>query len=249
MASTPLSARQENFNVFDKDALTHGGYLYTASKRLSCRMATQRSTEAILAADCFRGRSIIDLGCGDGFYSIRWWDQGKPKALVGIDPAAQAIAVANTNKQTRPITFETGDAHHLKYADDSFDVALIQSILHHDDDPRDIIREAFRVAPVILIHEPNGNNPGLKLIEKLSGYHREHNEKSYSSHQLAKWVRECGGKVTYKKFAGFVPMFSPDWLARTMKLLEPIIERLPFIKSWACSVTVLAAHRQAPGRG
>src|SRR5260370_29080502 len=75
----PVIADRKNVDVFDRDALAHGGYLYTNSDRLSCRLATQRSTDAILAADCFRGRSVIDLGCGDGFYSFRWWDLGHPK--------------------------------------------------------------------------------------------------------------------------------------------------------------------------
>jgi SAM-dependent methyltransferase len=237
-------ADRKNVDVFDRDALSHGGYLYTNSDRLSCRLATQRSTDAILAADCFRGRSVIDLGCGDGFYSLRWWDLGHPKALVGIDPASQAIEIANKNKNHRPIEFLVGDAHQLQFPNDSFDVALIQSILHHDDDPLDIIREAFRVAPVILVHEPNGNNPGLKLIEKISRYHREHNEKSYSSRQLVRWINECGGRVTYQKFAGFVPMFSPDWLARMTKAVEPAVESIPLVNLWGCAVSVTVANRQ-----
>jgi ubiquinone/menaquinone biosynthesis C-methylase UbiE len=81
--------------------------------------------------------------------------------LVGVDAAGHAIEVANTNKENRPAEFLVGDAHQMPFSDNSFDVALVQSILHHDDNPKDVIREAFRVAPEIVIHEPNGNNLGL----------------------------------------------------------------------------------------
>jgi hypothetical protein len=106
-----------------------------------------------------------------------------------------------------------------------------------------MIREAFRLAPEVLIHEPNGNNFGLKIIEKTSRYHREHHEKSYSSRRLRRWVEEAGGEVVSQRFAGFVPMFCPDWLARLMKGAEPLLERLPLLNALGCAVYVLVARR------
>jgi len=243
-----MSAPERNYQPFDKDAASRGGYLYTATDRLSCRLATGRSLDVILSANQFSGRSIIDLGCGDGFYTIRYWDRARPRTVTAIDAAASAIEVANRNKQDRPINFQVGDIHALPFPDDSFDLALLQSILHHDDRPDHAIREAFRVAPVILIHEPNGNNPGLKVIEKTSRYHIEHGEKSYSSRRILRWVREAGGVVTWRKFAGFVPMFSPDWLARTMKAIEPVLEGTPGLRALGCALFVLVARRASPAR-
>jgi SAM-dependent methyltransferase len=229
--------------VFDRDAAQHSGYLYTATSRLSSRMATQRSTEAILGCDRFAGRAVLDVGCGDGFYSNRFWDVAHPKSWVGVDPAANAIEVANANKQERPIRFEVGDAHHLAYPSDSFELVLVQSILHHDDNPQQTLREAFRVAPEVLIHEPNGNNFGLKLIQLASRYHREHGEKSYTTRRMRHWIEAAGGKVVELRFAGFVPMFSPDRLAQTMKAMEPLLERAPGFRALACSVYVMVAVR------
>ncbi|MHB8646648.1 MAG: class I SAM-dependent methyltransferase [Thermomicrobiales bacterium] len=243
MTDFTTNERVVNFEAFNRDAARHGAYLYTENARLSCRLATQRTTDIILGADRFTGRSILDIGCGDGYYTLQFWDRGHPQAIVGIDPAEHAIAVANANKGDRPIRFEIGDAHALPYANDSFDVSLIQSVLHHDDDPKEIIREAFRVAPEILIHEPNGNNLGLKVIEKISPYHREHHEKSYWPRLLNRWTEECGGRITAKRFAGFVPMFCPDWLARGAKAAEPIVERLPVVRDYGCAVYLFVAHR------
>jgi ubiquinone/menaquinone biosynthesis C-methylase UbiE len=181
------------------------------------------------------------MGCGDGFYTIYFWDYGQPRAMIGVDAAYGAIQVANSNKQGRPIGFIVGDVHRLPYPDNSFDLVLVQSILHHDDNPLGIISEAFRLAPEILIHEPNGNNFGLKIIEKTSRYHREHHEKSYTSRQLIRWVEQAGGRVVYKQFAGFVPMFCPDLLARLMKVVEPVVERLPLLNAAGSAICVLIA--------
>ena len=42
--------------------------------------------------------------------------------------------------------------------------------------------------------------------------------------------------------AGFVAMFSPDWLARAMKAIEPMIESLPLVNVIGCAVVVLVAY-------
>ncbi len=240
-----VSTHEQSSRPFDKDASAHGGYLYTATDRLSCKLATGRSLDVILSTGEFSGRSIIDLGCGDGFYTVRYWDRAKPRAVVAVDAAASAIQVANRQKGDRPIEFQIADVHNVPFADHSFDLALLQSVLHHDDNPLDAIREAFRVAPRILIHEPNGNNFGLKIIERTSRYHIEHGEKSYSSRQLVRWVEQAGGKVVWRQFAGFVPMFSPDWLARVMKAVEPTLERTPVLRALGCALFVLVAVRRA----
>ncbi|MDQ3699161.1 MAG: class I SAM-dependent methyltransferase [Gemmatimonadota bacterium] len=239
-----MSKPNANVDVFNRDVEANAGYLYTTNSRLSSRLATDRSTDAILEVAAFRDRSVLDLGCGDGFYTLRFFDRGKPRALVGADAATQAVMTASSRANGRPVRFVVADAHRMPFPDDSFDVVLVQSILHHDDDPAAMIREAFRLAPTIVVHEPNGNNPGLKIIEKVSSYHREHNEKSYSSRQLARWIRNAGGLVSRRRYAGFVPMFSPDPVAKTMKVLEPIVERLPFVNALGCAVCILVATRR-----
>lgn len=191
----------------------------------------------------------MDIGCGDGFFSIRFWNKGKPRAIVGVDASLAAIEVAKGNKKEMPIEFVVGDVHRLPWPDNTFDLALIQSILHHDDNPVDIIREAFRLAPEILIREPNGNNIGLKVIEKLSPYHRQHQEKSYTSLRLKRWIRQQKGEVLYQKFSGFVLMFCPDWLAKLMKSLEPATERIPLLNALCSAEVILVARRSISNQG
>jgi SAM-dependent methyltransferase len=238
-----MTSGNPNIDVFNRDVDIHAGYAYTSSPRLSSRWAVERSRRSVLATNCFAGRTVIDLGCGDGFYTIRYWDGGQIREMTGIDGAEKAISVADANKGDRPIRFMVGDMHHVPLPDNSFDVALLQSVLHHDDNPLGAIREAFRLAPLVVIHEPNGNNVGLKIIEKLSRYHRQHNEKSYASTRLRRWVREEGGTVLSENFAGFVPMFSPDWLAYIMRRLEPAVERVQPLNRLGCAVYVVVASR------
>src|SRR6478735_941762 len=92
-----------NVDPFNRDAESNDGYLYTTNTSLSSKMATARSTATILGMGRFAGRSVLDMGCGDGFYTFRFWDYGKPRAMVGVDAAEKAVEIANRKKGIRPI--------------------------------------------------------------------------------------------------------------------------------------------------
>ncbi|MFZ2639853.1 MAG: class I SAM-dependent methyltransferase [Verrucomicrobiia bacterium] len=234
---------ERNVSVFNQDAAENRGYGYTTGQQLSSRMATARSADVILEQARFEGRRVLDMGCGDGHFTLQFWDRGRPLEMTAVDAAPESIKLAASRREGRAIRFAVGDVHRLPFADNSFDIALMQSVLHHDDTPEDIVREAFRLASEVIIHEPNGNNPALKIIERVSRYHREHNERSYSTRQLQRWILACGARVVCTRFAGFVPMFSPDWIARLMKRVEPAVESLPLANSLCCAVVVLVGRK------
>jgi SAM-dependent methyltransferase len=232
---------------FDRDVARTGGYRYTTGAPLSSRLANRRITEAVLALANWRDRSVIDIGCGDGTYTVELVQLGGAASAHGVDPAAEAVAVAKARTAEQDgLSFEAGDAYALAHPDGSFDLAYLRGVLHHLDRPRDVLREALRVAGSVVVVEPNGLNLGLKLLERVSPYHREHGERSYAPRRLDGWVAALGGEVTQRSFIGFVPMFSPDRYARAAKRLEPTIERLPLVRQAACAQYVFSAARARP---
>jgi SAM-dependent methyltransferase len=236
-------AMEPNINQFNRDVAQNEGYLYSTNARLSSEMANTRLTDATLAAISFEGKRVIDIGCGDGTYSIEVFRRGRPAMMHSIDPAEQAIEIARKKTDDGSMTFASHDAYALPYGDDSFDIAHIRGVLHHMDRPVDALREAFRVARNVVVIEPNGYNPGLKLLERVSPYHRAHDEKSYPPHGLDRWVRSLGAEVTGRQWVGLVPMFCPDVLARVAKSIEPIVERLPIISKILCAQYVFVGTR------
>src|SRR5258708_20024948 len=89
------------------------------------------------------GRSVTDIGCGDGTFTMRYWDRGKPRMMSALDPAVKAVAAGRAKSEGRPILFVAADGHYLPYADDAFDVAILQPILHPPTHPPPTIRDAF----------------------------------------------------------------------------------------------------------
>lgn len=235
---------EPNINVFSHDARENSGYLYTTNAPLSARLANARITDVTLEVCNFAGKRILDLGCGDGTYSMELFERGKPTFLIGCDPADGAIVAARQKVLGQPVTFDVSDAYRLPYSADNFDIAHLRGVLHHMERPFAALQEALRVAPQIIIIEPNGYNPVLKLIERFSAYHRAHEEKSYPAHKLDEWICRAGGEVIERRWVGLVPFFSPDWFARFLKVLEPVVERIPLLRAVACGVYVCVARRR-----
>jgi hypothetical protein len=110
--------------------------------------------------------------------------------------------------------------------------------------PHLAVREAARVARTVVVLEPNGWNPALKAIEKISAYHRAHGERSFFSHTIDGWMRDAGLKISYRSFSGLVPYFCPDGLARLLNTVEHVVEAIPVIRRIMCGAYVVVGQRQ-----
>jgi ubiquinone/menaquinone biosynthesis C-methylase UbiE len=86
---------------------------------------------------------ILDLGCGPG--SMTMLLKKKYFHVIPLD-----IKDLSFSSSVIPIIY---DGRNIPFPDDSFDTALILTVLHHDLDPERIIQEARRVARKIIIIE------------------------------------------------------------------------------------------------
>jgi len=242
----PLVQMASGPQPFDADVAERSGYQYTTDAKLSSHLANARISEAVLNVTDFSNKSVIDIGCGDGTYTHEFADRGDAARVVGVDPSREAIEVAQAASGSSSLSFECGSADTLAYEANDFDIAHLRGVLHHADKPREAIAEALRVAPMAIIVEPNGYNPGVKLLERASSYHREHGERSFSARQLDRWARESGGEVTARRWIGQVPFFCPDWFARLAKRIEPVAEALPLVRLGMCAQYLFVAQRRRP---
>ena len=234
---------ETSVTAFNKDVLKNKGYLYTTNDSLSSKLANRRLTDLVLECVSLKGRRVLDVGCGDGTYTFELFDRAEPKIMTGVDAAEKAIELATQKKGARNVEFITCSADKLPFAADSYDTAHLRGLLHHLDNPLEVLREALRVAPEIIIIEPNGYNPVLKLIEKFSKYHIKHQEKSYAPSTLQDWIKSLGAKIIIRRYAGLVPFFCPDSLAKALKTVEPLVESTPLVRSLSCAVQIIVAKR------
>jgi SAM-dependent methyltransferase len=225
---------------FDRDVEANGGYRYTTNAGLSSRIANERQTEATLALVELGGRSVIDVGCGDGTYTAELAARAAPRRILGIDPAATAIAAA-TNRYPQ-LRFEIGDEYWLESTDERFDVAIVRGVLHHATDPQRLVQAIARVARQVLVIEANGLNPVLKVIERLSRYHRDHDERSFSAARIDGWLRSASLTIERRLYVGLVPLFVPAPAARILKTIEPVMEQTPGVRRIALGTYCVRAN-------
>ncbi len=95
----------------------------------------------------------------------------------------------------------------------------------------------------MILLEPNGNNPVLKILENLSRYHIEHEERSFSPARIRLWLREAGFNVRSSQVVNVVPMFCPDSMARVLNTLAPIVEGIPGLRNVVCGQSLIVSHR------
>ena len=175
-------------------------YVYTINELLSSRCANNRITEATLQLVGIQDKRLIDIGCGDRAFTVKLFDRSPPTSITAIDPSEDAIGVAAEKKGGRAIEFSTKSVYQLPWADNSFDVAYLHGVLHHLERQIDALKEAFRLAPLVVSIEPNGYNQVLKVLERVSRYDREHEEKSYPPSRLDYWVTRLGGAITSRQW-------------------------------------------------
>lgn len=238
---------ERNIAVFNADAGRHGGYVYTASDRWSSRHATRRQADQLirmLTENFPRSIRIADIGCGDGTFTIDIANRFRPSAIRGIDPAAKAIETARARIPAGlfgSVSFEVGDIYDIESKAEV--VAVTRGVLHHLDRPQAAIAALGRQFTSVIALEPNGYNPAMKIIEKTSAYHRQHDEKSYLPRTLNRWFKREGFSIMAQKYFCLVPYFCPTQLARILGMAEPCFESLPVIRQICCGTNLVLYGR------
>ncbi len=112
--------------IFDR---IHGKYVHNRRVR---RLAQLLSPWLPIA-----GR-VLDVGCGDGLLASLLQRTGGEKSLTieGID------VLVRSNAHIKVSAF---DGRQIPFEDGSFDAVLFVDVLHHADDPHQLLREARRV--------------------------------------------------------------------------------------------------------
>jgi ubiquinone/menaquinone biosynthesis C-methylase UbiE len=87
------------------------------------------------------GLSLVDLGCGTGYYMAEMRARGF--SVTGVDASEEMLAKARQNNPGADLRSGTLDA--LPFPDGSFDVLLCVEVLRYIPDPRNAIREMARV--------------------------------------------------------------------------------------------------------
>src|SRR4051795_6473060 len=108
-----------------------------------------------------RGRTVVDVGCGDGALVRRLITAGAN--AIGVDvEIGRALAVDPSGRYLK------GGAESIPLPDASVDVAVLMRSLHHVPDPRDAFPELRRVVRgEVYIAEPLATGEYFELMRPV----------------------------------------------------------------------------------
>lgn len=160
------------------------------------------------------GQTLLDVGCGTGYFSQRFLNLGLD--VTGLDSDSAMIEVAKSkNSQVKYIE---GDALVLPFADNSFDYCSAITSLCFVSDPKKAISEMLRVSRYGVM---------LGLLNRHSLlYFKKQNSSGYKGArwdtiaEVKQWSKslDCEVKIT-NSYAVWIP--SGGILARTLEQIIP----------------------------
>ena len=95
--------------------------------------------------DEWKGKDVLDVGCGAGVEVVRFARAGA--RVTGVDIAESAIALARQNVQQQGLSarLEVADGEHLPFADASFDLVFAHGVVQYTGDDQAMVAEVHRV--------------------------------------------------------------------------------------------------------
>lgn len=100
------------------------------------------------------GDRILDIGSGNCTVARGLKDSGYKVTLLDVIDKSMY-------SDFRPMIYDGED---IPFPDNSFDVALLITVLHHTKEPIEILKEAARVAPRIIVMEDLYEGPFQKYL-------------------------------------------------------------------------------------
>lgn len=234
---------KKNIEQFNIDVKEKGGYLYN-NESLANQITVKRVIDTITSFYDFNNKRILEIGCGDGRFTVKLHNF-IGGYILATEPSEEAIKSAKILKNSLiidNIDFVVKNIYDFDI-NEKFDLVFFNGVLHHLPDPNKAIEIASKFADEMIIVEPNGYSPALKVIEKVSKYHREHEEQSFFLFTINKWLSNAGMKIKKYKFIDIIPVFSPDLLTKILKPFVPICENIPIFKRLLCARLVIYAKK------
>jgi SAM-dependent methyltransferase len=95
--------------------------------------------------DGYRGRSVLDVGCGAGVDLARFAKGGAVVTGVDVAPSAIALARANFEQQGLRGDFHVASGEQLPFSDDSFDFVYAHGVVQYTASPQQLVNDVRRV--------------------------------------------------------------------------------------------------------
>lgn len=196
-----------------------------------------------------RGKKVLEYGCGLGSHAFQLAQQSA-KQVFGVDISTKGLQLAHERASSEGqsnIHFAAGDCEQLPYANQSFDLVIGTSILHHLDLNRSLseIGRVLKTDGMAAFIEPLDYNPFIALFRVLTPSQRTPDEHPFRLKDI-RLLRQKFGRVQIKYFhlttLLLIPLTRFPLTAGLVRLFSSIDQALfaifPFLRPLAWQVVM-----------
>ena len=190
------------------------------------------------------GMSVLELGCGSGYFSRELAHSGAN--IVAVDVSPELLAIARADPSMRNVRYEIQNACAMSYSDAQFDSVVGSSVLHHLQ-INDALCEIYRVLKVggtIYFTEPNMLNPQIAIQKNVPSIKRRlgdsPDETAFFRWRLRRLLKETGFHGVQIDPFDFLHPKTPLFLVARINALGQFLEKMPLLSEFAGSLYIRA---------
>jgi SAM-dependent methyltransferase len=193
------------------------------------------------------GSAVLDVCCGTGRLASALMERGY--RVAGLDASVGMLGVFRERQSVGLAV--AGQAQHLPFRSESFEMVLSVAALHHIATPQIVaaaLAEMWRVVRpggTVLVWDHNPLNPYWPII--MSRVPQDSGEERLIPlDEVRRGLLAAGASHIEHRRWGFTPDFLPPTALGAWRLLERLAEATPFLRKVAAHNVVLAV-KQKPG--
>ncbi len=175
------------------DRLDYDRIAQRYNQRYPAQQQWQRGQALLALADQVRAETILEVGCGSGF----WLNllQRRGRKLFGLDYSLGMLRQAQS--QPAPLSLVQASGTRLPYPNESFDLVYCVDAIHHFGDHRAFVAESARLlkprgALAVLGHDPHEGARYWYIYQYFDGVYETDLRRYPSAPDVARWMSAEG---------------------------------------------------------
>ena len=199
---------------------------YKKSKEWPFRLHIETYTYFELLGN-LTGKSILDLGCGEGFYTRKFREKGAAK-VVGVDISTKMIELAKQQEAQEPLGIEYIVCDVLKLGKiGSFDLVVASYLLNYAQTQEELLKMCQTIyanlkpsGSFVSINDNLEQSPESYAICKKYGYTKSISEPLQEGTPITLTFLVDGDKFSYEEDDYYLSQATYEWAFRTAGFKE-----------------------------